>query len=74
MQLVEVKVVKNKHTQWQGCDVTEQIIQKQINDQWLCSQAIKTHVAYLPQLKAYLYLTHENPCYVFTSLAVWKLE
>ena len=40
MQLVEVKVVKNKHTQWQGCDVTGEIIRKQINDQRLCSQAI----------------------------------
>ena len=28
---------------------------------------MKAHVAYLTQLKAYLYLIHENPCYVFTT-------
>ena len=40
VQLVEVKVVRNKHTQSHGCDVTEEITRKQINDQRLCSQAI----------------------------------
>ena len=41
VQLVEVKAVKNKHTQYQGCDdVTEEIMRKWINDQRLCSQAI----------------------------------
>ena len=51
--------------------MTEETIQKWINDQRLCSQAInlhmKTHAAYLTRLKAHLYLTHENPCYVFTT-------
>ena len=37
---VEVKAVKNKHTRYQGCHVTEEIMQKQINDQQLCSLAI----------------------------------
>ena len=44
VQLVEVKAVKNKHTQQQGCDVTEEIMRKQINDQWVCSQAIISEV------------------------------
>ena len=38
VQLVEVKAVKNKLMQ--GCDVTKEIMQKWINDQKLCSQAI----------------------------------
>ena len=44
-QSVEVKVVKkNKHTQYQGCDVIEEIMRKRINDQQLCSQAIISEV------------------------------
>ena len=57
----------------QGCDVTEEIIQKSGS----VHRPLLTHasyVAYLLRLKASSYLTHENSCYAFTSLAVWKLE
>ena len=40
MQLDDINAVKHKHTQQQGCDVTEEIMRKQINDQRLCLQSI----------------------------------
>ena len=40
----------------------------------MISGSVHSYVAYLLRLKTSLYLTHENSCYAFTSLAVWKLE
>ena len=69
---------KNKHTRKQGCTVTEEIIQKKPH-KW--SAALFTAIINTCKLccisntaKSILILTHENSCYAFTSLAVWKLE